>query len=220
MLAPEFARGTLLAVAVGDSPAAVKECSGPSRCASCPSILFLHLDRVLPHHPTPPPPPRGSPCLAFFLQVALAFFPNLIHLHESVNKCSYGDCTDTSLRGLVRAGKMCASFWEVEVLGTSWGPDWALWPRRAGLEAGGLSRPSGGRQGAVGRCTERHPGPPEPHSYCPQVVGVTGQRGSKEGCLASGNSHCSCCGNRGQIPPCTHPVGRFKRVEGGARAAL
>lgn len=52
------------------------------------------------------------------------------------------------------------------------------------------------------------------HSYCLLVAGVTGQRGSQEGCLASGNSHRSCLGNWGQIPPCSHPVRRFKMVWG------
>lgn len=51
----------------------------------------------------------------------------------------------------------------------------------------------------------------EPHSYCPQVVGVTGQRGSQEGCLASGNSYCSCCGNRAK----SHPVTSCEEIQKG-----
>ena len=85
------------------------------------------------------------------------------------------------------------------------------------LGPGGLSQAGGGQGGpAAGRAAGLKGvwGLQSRHSYCPLVAGVTGQQGSREGCLASGNSHCSCHGNRGQIPPCSHPVRRFRMVGG------
>lgn len=91
------------------------------------------------------------------------------------------------------------------------GPGWMdLGPGGLGQAGGGQGGPAAGR--AAGLKGVR--GLQSRHSYCPLVTGVTGQQGSQEGCLASGNSHCSCCGNRGQIPPCSHPVRRFRMVGG------
>lgn len=55
--------------------------------------------------------------MAFFLQVALAFYPNLTHRRENVNKCSYGDCTDTYGRGQEELGECVPAFGT----GRAWG---------------------------------------------------------------------------------------------------
>lgn len=74
----------------------------------------------------------------------------------------------------------------------TWGQgDWAR-------QAAGLGGAGSGQSGWA----ERSRGLQSCHSYCPLVAGVTGQQGSREGCLASGNSHCSCCGNQAK----SHPV--------------
>lgn len=101
----------------------------------------------------------------------------------------------------------------MEGLGRFRGPGWML----AGLGArrtGPGGRRAGGRAAGRAAGLKGVRGLQIRHSYCPLVAGVTGQQGSQEGCLASGNSHCSCCGNRGQIPPCSHPVRRFRMVGG------
>lgn len=54
-------------------------------------------------------------------------------------------------------------------------------------------------------------GPQSQRAHCPWVAGVTGQRGSPEGCLASGNSHCSCRGNRAK----SHPVTSCEEIQKG-----
>lgn len=111
-----------------------------------------------------------------------------------------------------------------EVCGSSREVRWRAWGGFGGqagcsldLGPGGLGQAGGGRGGrAAGRAAglKGVRGLQSRHSYCPLVAGVTGQQGSQEGCLASGNSHCSCCGNRGQIPLCSHPVRRFRMVGG------
>lgn len=110
------------------------------------------------------------------------------------------------------------------VCGSSREVRWRAWGSFRGqagcsldLGPGGLGQAGGGQGGpAAGRAAglKGVRGLQSRHSYCPLVAGVTGQQGSREGCLASGNSHCSCCGNRGQIPPCSHPVRRFRMVGG------